>query len=232
MKTLPPSRPLIVLVRGAMLLALGCSCIAVLVCCKGVNRCCWLVREAMRRLTHFESVPEARIQGINQVALVPGTSIRGSLLRQRVEAAARLYHEGVVSHLILSGDGRSASYHEPHAMRQMLLELKVPGHVMIEDAAGLSTYESVQRAGRIAAGRRLIIVTQELYCPRALLLAWGMGVDARGCALPSFPNEASLAREEKACVRALLDLVGLRAWTQSVEDEGRIAMGPFTLKVS
>lgn len=232
MKAPPPSRPLIFLVRGSMLLALACSFIAVLACCKGGNRCCWLVREAMRRLTHFESVTEARIQGTHQVALVPGTSIRGSLLRQRVEAAARLYHAGAVSQLILSGDGRSASYHEPHAMRQMLLELKVPAHVMIEDAAGLSTYDSVQRASRIAAGRRLIIVTQELYCPRALLLAWGMGVDACGCALPSLPNEASLAREEKACVRALLDLMGLRNWTQNVETEGCVALGRWSLKVS
>lgn len=232
MKAQPPSRPLIFLLRGAMLLAFGCSCVAALVCCKGVNRCCWLVREAMRRLTHVESTAEAQVRGTHQVALIPGTSIRGSLLRQRVEAAARLYHSGIVSHLILSGDGRSASYHEPHAMRQMLRELKVPGHAMIEDAAGLSTYDSVQRAGRIAAGRRLIIVTQELYCPRALLLAWGMGVDARGCSLPSVPNEASLVREEKACVRALLDLMGLRSWTQNVEAEGRIAMGRWSLKVS
>lgn len=121
------------------------------------------------------------------------------------------------------------SCHEPCVMRQMLTELRVPAWAMTEDAAGLSTYDSIQRAGCIAEGRRLIIVTQELHCARTLLLARGLGVEALACALPSEVTASGLAREEKACMRTLLDLAGFRAWTQEVEQEGKIRVGKWTL---
>jgi vancomycin permeability regulator SanA len=228
MKTMPPSRALVRLNRLLTLAVLGFLCVTLWICCKG-RGLWWLVRESTRRMTLAGLVTEAEVPGGRLVALVPGTSIRGNLLRQRVEAAARLYHAGSVSHLILSGDGRAATYDEPRAMRRMLADLGVPPHVMIEDAGGLSTYESIQRAGSIAAGNRLLIVTQELHCSRALMLAWGMGLDALACALPSTPAPASVAREEKAIVRAALDLAGLRSWTEKVEKEGRVVCAGVTL---
>lgn len=228
MKTRPPPcirsrfrRSLTVLIIGCMCLILGWT---------KKERLCSLVLLAARRLAHATTYDERHVPAAaSQVALVPGTSIHGSLLRQRVETAARLYHAGLVSHLILSGDGRSASYHEPHAMRGMLRGLGVPGEVMTEDPAGLSTYESIQRAGQIAAGRRLVIVTQELHAARALLLARGLGVDAVACALPSQPERAGIEREEKACVRAILDLVGFHRVTEEWEQKGRINLGLFNV---
>ncbi len=44
-------------------------------------------------------------------------------------------------------------------MSQMLTELRVPAWAMTEDVAGLSTFVSIQRAGQMAGGKRLIIVT-------------------------------------------------------------------------
>lgn len=149
-------------------------------------------------MTQTEIYSEHQVPASSQVALIPCTSIRGSLLRDCVETAPRLYHAGVVSHLILSGDGRSPSYHEPHAMRHMLHTLGMPDYAMIEAPAGLSTYESIRRAGQIAAGRRLVIFTQQLYCPRSILLARGLGVQAIACSIPIEPRESSLAREEAA----------------------------------
>ncbi len=226
---MPPSRSLLRLTRTITLLALGCTCLTLWFACKAKGRLCWLVRESARHFTESDVLSEAEVPNGKQVALIPGTSIRGSLLRQRVEAAARLFHAGKVSHLILSGDGRSASYHEPRVMRQMLTELRVPAWAMTEDAAGLSTFDSIQRAGLMAGGRRLIIVTQELHCARALFLARGLGVEAVACALQAEPTESGIAREEKACVRALLDLTGFRTWTQNVDREGKICMGGWTL---
>lgn len=229
MKTLPPSRHALRLNRSLMLLVLGCTCLTLWLCCKNSGRLCSLVRDSMRRLTRTRIMTEAEVPVGNQVALVPGTSIRGTLLRQRVEAAARLYHAGVVSHLILSGDGRSSDYHEPHAMRQMLLARGVPDYAMREDPAGLSTYESIQRAGQMAAGRRLVIVTQDLYAARALMLARGLHVNAIACALKFDAPKSSVLREDKACVRALMDLAGLRQWTQAMERQGEIRVGHWTL---
>lgn len=229
MKTLPPSRFLTCLARNLTLLVFGCSYLTTWFSHGNSGRFCSLVLHTIQRLTRQGMVSEDRMTGVSQVALILGTSIRGAFLRQRVEAAARLYHAGVVSHLILSGDGRSASYDEPRAMRQMLVALGVPKDAMIEDAGGLSTYDSIQRASRIAAGHRLVIVTQELHCPRALLLAWGMGVNACACALPGSANEAGVGREEKACVRALLDLAGFRGWTENIEREKGITVAGWEL---
>lgn len=226
---MPSSRPLHRFTCTITLLALGCSCLTLWFACKAKGRLCWLVRESARRFTVADVLSEAEVPYGKQVALIPGTSIRGSLLRQRVEAAARLFHAGKVSHLILSGDGRSASYHEPRVMRQMLADLRVPAWAMTEDAAGLSTHDSIQRAGQMAGRRRLIIVTQELHCARALLLARGLGVEAMACALQAEPTASGIAREEKACVCALLDLAGFRAWTQNVKREGKICMTGWTL---
>lgn len=226
---MPPSHILVRMTRSFTLLALGCACLTLWIGCKAKSRLCWLVLESAKRFTEHGILNEAEVCVEKQVALVLGTSIRGSLLRQRVEAAARLFHAGKISHLILSGDGRQANYHEPREMRRMLTELHIPAWAMTEDAAGLSTFESIQRAGQMAGGRRLLIVTQELHCPRALLLARGLGVEALACALPSEPSAAGIVREGKACVRALLDLAGLRSWTQSMELEGAIRVGNCTL---
>ena len=215
MKTTPPARSILRIKRSHTLLLIACICI--FLAAKRREHVTRLVFDAARKLAQEQTFTENQVPSADQVALVPGTSIRGERLRERVETAARLLHAGIVSHLILSGDGRNPNYHEPHAMRQMLRELGIADRFMTEDPAGLSTYESVQRAGQIAAGRPLVIVTQELYCGRSLLLARGLGVKAIACAIPSDSPQASMKREELACVRALIDLAGLRQWTESWE---------------
>lgn len=164
-------------------------------------------------------------------ALVPGTSIRGEKLRQRCQAAATLYHTGKVKHLLLSGDGRRASYDEPAAMRSQLLALGVPASAMVEDRNGLSTYDSVQKAIATAGAASWIIVTQRTYAPRALLLAQGAGLKA--CAAIVGPAESESAtssrREARATVRAFLDLMGARSLTEKWERSGQVCIAGMTV---
>lgn len=175
--------------------------------------------------TQDQVVTEVAVAPVADWALVPGTSIRGEKLRQRCETAAALYHAGKVKHLLLSGDARRANYDEPAAMRRQLQQLGVPAAAMREDRAGLSTFESVQKAAAIAREARWIIVTQATFAPRALLLAQGAGLQATAVLArsASAAEPATLTRREaRATVRAFLDLMGGRLLTEQWEKAGEV----------
>lgn len=217
MNTPPLSRSQLRLTRSLLLLALGFTCLVIWCCGKGRGRLCSMARESTRWLTQSRIVQEAELLAGNQVALIPCAAIHRHLVRQRLNAAARLYRMGTVSHLILSGVVCSTSYRRPHAVRQMLIARGVPEYAMREDPAGSSTYEAIQRAGQMAAGRRLVIVTQELYAARLLILARGLGINAIACSLKYKAPSFSVVREEKECLCALLNLAGLRRWAEGGE---------------
>ena len=157
-----------------------------------------------------------------EVAMVPGTSIRGELLKQRVSMAAALFHAGKARRLLLSGDGRSASYNEPRTMHLMLRALGVPDAAIIEDPAGLTTYDSVQHALAMSGGAAITVVSQPAHCRRAILLARGMGADAQAVIAQGGSTDTSSMthREEYATLRAVLDLIGLRQLTSQWKKEG------------
>ena len=152
----------------------------------------------------------------NEVGLVLGTSKFSGPERRpnphfegRVEAAARLYHEGHVRHLLLSGDNGTRGYDEPSDMRDALLARGVPAEAMTLDYAGFRTLDSVVRARKVFGQQRLTIVTDRFHCYRALFLARHSGIDA-----VAFPSEEvalrwsvrSRMREWLADVKACLDL--------------------------
>ena len=65
-----------------------------------------------------------------RVAIVFGAGLRRDgtptvVLRDRVETAAKLYFDGKVEKLLMSGDNRVVDYNEPEAMRQHALSLGV-----------------------------------------------------------------------------------------------------------
>jgi SanA protein len=162
--------------------------------------------------TDADSVPAA------DWALVPGTAVNGEKLRQRCRTAAALFRAGKVKKLLLSGDGRRAQYDEPAAMRHQLLALGVPGSALVEDARGLSTYDSIRKSFDTAAAAKWIIVTQRAYAPRALLLAGSADLSAVAIAAdPKGMPEAPTRREALATVRALLDVLGARSLTEKWE---------------
>jgi vancomycin permeability regulator SanA len=163
-------------------------------------------------------------------ALVPGTAVGGELLKERCAAAAQLFHTGKVKRLLLSGDGRSSRYDEPAAMRRMLLAQGVPDRVLVLDRAGLSTYDSMRAAVELGGtGSQWVVVTQELYALRAVLLGQGFGLDTRVWVAAGVCGEAQALREAKALMRAVLDLVGARRWTQHCKLTREVRVGPVVL---
>lgn len=54
----------------------------------------------------------------NTLAVVPGTRPGGVFFRNRITAAAELFHAGKVKWLIVSGDNRYVEYNEPREMQK------------------------------------------------------------------------------------------------------------------
>ena len=119
-----------------------------------------------------------------KVALILGTSKRTSqgeankYFVERIAAAAKLFHEGKVDHIIVSGDNRTVYYNEPRDMYNALVEHKVPKGVITLDFAGLRTLDSILRSKSVFGQNEIIIVTQDFHCYRALFIANYYGLNA------------------------------------------------------
>ncbi len=120
-----------------------------------------------------------------RVAIVFGAGLlrdgsAGPVLRDRVETAVKLYQQGKVNKLLMSGDNRFVEHNEPEAMRQYALGLSVPDEDIILDYAGRRTYDTCYRARAIFQVDSAILVTQSFHLPRALFLCNWLGVKSTG----------------------------------------------------
>ncbi|WMX16096.1 MULTISPECIES: vancomycin high temperature exclusion protein [unclassified Aureispira] len=152
--------------------------------------------------------------GYSDVALVLGTSrsvngiVENPFFTHRIKAAAELFFEGKVKHILVSGDNSSMNYNEPRDMRHALIKLGVPDSCITMDFAGLRTLDSVVRSHKIFQQKRITIVSQEFHNYRALFIAQHYGIDAVAYNA-AYPKEATLKtvwREYLARPKALLDL--------------------------
>ena len=120
----------------------------------------------------------------HNVALVLGTSKRltsgasNPFFENRIKAAAQLYHEGKISHFIVSGDNRELNYNEPMQMRKALIQLGVPDSVITLDYAGLRTLDSIVRSKEIFGQEKITIITQSFHSYRALFISNYYDIDA------------------------------------------------------
>lgn len=166
------------------------------------------------RTYDFEDVPE------RPVAIIFGAQVRPSgrpsaMLADRIKVGAKLYQEGKVKALLLTGDNGSASYNEPEVMRRYALELGVPDEAIVLDYAGFRTYDSCYRARDIFQVEEAILVTQGFHLDRALMICNSLGVDSIGVAADFVRAEGyrtrqlihSQIREIPATALAVLDLL-------------------------
>lgn len=141
----------------------------------------------------LESVPE------RPVAIIFGAQIYGSgrlsaMLADRVAMGAKLYQQGKVRALLLTGDNSEISYNEPEAMRRYALSLGVPDEAIVLDYAGFRTYDSCYRARDIFQVSGATLVTQDFHLDRALLICNALGIDSVGIAADRVNSERYSAR--------------------------------------
>jgi vancomycin permeability regulator SanA len=119
------------------------------------------------------------------VVMVPGAGLLrdgtpSSPLRDRLDAAAKLYKEGKVQKILLTGDNRFENYNEPGAMQRYLIEKGIPDSDLVLDYAGRRTYDSCYRAKEIFGLHEIIVVTQAYHLPRMTFLCAELGLKTEG----------------------------------------------------
>ena len=149
---------------------------------------------------------------LTQVALIPGAAIlsNGNLspvLKDRVDAAVRLYKAGKIEKILVSGDNSTLTYNEVNPVRNYLLTSGIPAEDIFLDHAGFDTYSSMYRARDIFQVSSITIVTQSFHLPRAIYVAHHLGIVAYGFNADSgrylFKN---YVREWFADVKASIDI--------------------------
>ena len=150
----------------------------------------------------------------NDVALVLGTSKRTSsggenrFFKERMTTAAALHKNGVIKHILVSGDNGSNYYNEPIDMLNALGDLNIPDSAVSLDYAGFRTLDSVVRSKEVFGQQKLTIITQQFHCYRSLFIADFFGIEAVAVSADDGgPIGNSLAfREVIARTVAVLDL--------------------------
>ncbi len=208
----PSRRPFSVVVVKRVVkgvIALGFGGVVVVLLCN------WWVVRSTRNQIYFDidRLPS------NDVALVLGTSkfVRSGkenlFFKYRMEATARLWKEGKIKYIILSGNNDSEYYNEPMDMQKALLKLGVPTDVMTLDYAGFRTFDSVVRCKEVFNQDKITIVSQNFHNARALYIGNHEGIEAIAFSAQDVPDGYSfrtLLREYMARPYAMLDVYLIR----------------------
>ncbi len=169
----------------------------------------WIVSSTVNKI-HYE--PEGLVSG--RVGLILGTSKRttqghnNKYFDERITTAVELYNSNKVEQLIVSGDNRTRYYNEPKDMLNALMDKGIPESSIILDYEGISTLDSVVRSKLVFKKDKILIITQDFHCYRALFIANYFGIDAEAYSadnrgeLPAF----LALREILARLKAVFDL--------------------------
>lgn len=156
-----------------------------------------------------EGLPE------NKVGLVLGTSPRtregypNRYFQYRIDAAVRLYRQGKIRYILVSGDNGTPSYNEPDAMMKRLVAHGVPREHIILDYAGFRTLDSVIRSQKVFGQNAITVISQPFHTKRAVFIARNSGIRAIGYNARDVEGQKGYlvhAREFFARVKAVLDV--------------------------
>ena len=133
-------------------------------------------------------------------------------LQGRLDAAVRLVRAGRAKVVLVSGDEHGTSGNEVAAMSHYLENAGVPARRIVQDGAGLDTYDTCRRAHDVFGVRKALLASQEFHLHRAVTLCRSLGIDADGVAAACDDcRESTLlsnrAREVPAAWKALFDRV-------------------------
>lgn len=152
----------------------------------------------------------------NKVGLLLGTGKhltngRINLYYQyRLQAAIKLFKNGKIEYVLVSGDNSREDYDEPTTIKEDLIAAGIPEHRIYLDYAGFRTLDSVIRAKEIFGLHKLTIISQEFHNERAICIADFKGIDAVGFSAQDVSTRYGLKvviRERFARVKMGLDLI-------------------------
>lgn len=120
-----------------------------------------------------------------QCVMVLGAQIIGDspspILKNRLDCGIRLYQQGAVPKIILTGNG-GREEDEVSVMFKYTLDAGVPAQDIFLDREGFDTYASMYRAKEVFGVNRILVVTQAYHLSRSIYIARAMGMETVGVA--------------------------------------------------
>ncbi|MFV0157838.1 YdcF family protein [Empedobacter falsenii] len=149
-----------------------------------------------------------------RIAVVFGAKIQANgqptrFLKDRLDAAIRLYEEDQVDVILLSGEKIYENFNEIDVMEKYLLDRGVKIEDTYLDGAGLDTYSAIYRTKNIFRFNKVILISQSYHLKRALFLGKVFGLDCIGYNADNGPYKTEgkqSFREVLANIKALLDI--------------------------
>jgi vancomycin permeability regulator SanA len=168
----------------------------------------WMYAVAGDRLRTAAEVPRTDVAVVFGAGLWDGEP--SPYLAHRLDAAAKLYREGRVEVVLVTGDNSREDYDEPDAMRGYLTRHGVPGGRIVSDYAGFDTWDSCVRAKKIFGVDQAVLISQGFHIRRAVALCEAAGVTSYGVGVDAVHDATWYyggAREIFAAGKAALDAV-------------------------
>ena len=137
------------------------------------------VRSRGEKIMRADAAFGQPVTGIVPGAAVWPGNIPSHMLEDRVLTAVRLYHEGRVSEIIMSGN-RDGGYNEPDVMAALAEARGVPPSAIRCDYEGYTTRLTMRNARQRFGISEAVIVTQAYHLPRALYLGGQAGMRVEG----------------------------------------------------
>lgn len=177
-------------------------------CVLGLLPATWMHLVTGDRLRTTADVPRTDVAVVFGAGLWAGEP--SPYLAHRLDAAAKLYRDGRIKVVLVTGDNSREDYDEPDAMRAYLTRHGVPDSRIVSDYAGFDTWDSCVRAKRIFGVDEAVLISQGFHIRRAVALcqeagvtSYGVGVDAKHDVTWYYGG----AREIFAAGKAALDAV-------------------------
>lgn len=155
------------------------------------------------------AVPDQRVALLLGCVKSLHGGVANPFFANRIRATAKLYKEGKLKAVLVSGDNHNHGYDEPTDMKEALIAAGVPEAKITCDYAGFRTLDSIARAKKVFGQKQVIIVSQRFHNERALYLAKCYGLDAIAFNAANVSLEHSIKtyiREAFARVKAVLDM--------------------------
>ncbi len=119
-----------------------------------------------------------------------------AILRNRLEAALRLYRQGYAPRIAVTGGRRPGDrYSEGEVGCRYLQARGVPTSALYCEKESRRTWENLSNIAAVIGKSRVIVVTDEPHLPRALILAEQIGLKATGYAVRGQFKESYWQRE-------------------------------------
>lgn len=118
----------------------------------------------------FEELP------YNKVGLIPGCNkyiadgVLNTYYVQRINAGIKLFKNGKIDYILVSGDNAHASYDEPREMRKSLIDSGIPNDKIFSDYAGFRTLDTVIRAKEVFQLREVTFISQNFQNQRGVFI--------------------------------------------------------------